>query len=193
MKHLSRIVVLALTLGVLPPPVHAERADREKPVDIEADHMTVDDRNKVHVFEGDVVLTQGTLVIKAARLVVTQDADGFQSGVATGSGKRLATFRQKRDGSNDYVEGEAERIEYDSRNERARLFNQAHVKSGGDEVRGRYIEYDALTENYVATNQPGSTAARGDGEGDGRVRATIQPKGSAAETEAPPDEPSSPR
>ncbi len=191
MKPLSRIVLLALALGLLPASASAERADRDKPVNIEANRMTVDDRNKVHVFEGDVVLTQGTLVIKAPRLVVTQDADGFQNGVATGNEKRLATFRQKREGSNEYVEGEAERIEYDSRNERARLFNQAHVKSGGDEVRGRYIEYDALTENYVVTNQPGTAAASVPGEG--RVRATIQPKSSTPEQEAPAGVPSSPR
>lgn len=177
MKHLSRLaLVLALAVGCVPAAV-AERADREKPVNIEADRMTVDDRNKVHVFEGGVVLTQGTLRIKADRLVVTQGPDGFQKGVATSSGDRLASFRQKREGSDEYVEGEAERIEYDSRSERARLFERAHVKSGGDEVRGQYIEYDAMTENYVAMNRPGGESA----PGGGRVRAVIQPKGDAAE------------
>jgi lipopolysaccharide export system protein LptA len=183
MKQLPCTALLVLALGLVPAAAHAERADRERPVNIEANRMTVDDRNKVHVFEGDVVLTQGTLMIKAARLVVTQGADGFQTGVATGTDKRLATFRQKREASAEYVEGEAERIEYDSRNERARLFNQAHVKSGGDEVRGHYIEYDALSENYLVTNQPGTSPAPS--SRDGRVRAVIQPKGSAAEAAAP--------
>jgi len=160
-------------------PAHAERADRSQPVNIEASRASVDDRNKVHIFEGDVVLTQGTLVIKGQKLVVTQGADGFQSGVATGTDKQPATFRQKREGSNDYVEGEAERIEYDSRAERARLFNRARVKSGGDEVHGQYIEYDSMTENYLVTNQPGTGAGRT--SSDGRVRAVIQPKGSDAE------------
>lgn len=171
------IAPLALALAALfgaSQPAFAERADRNQPVNIEADRMTVDDRNKVHVFEGSVVLTQGSLVIKGDKLVVTQDAAGFQNGVATASGGKLATFRQKREGANEYVDGEAERIEYDSRNERARLFNRARVTSGGDEVRGAYIEYDAITENYLATNAPGgSKPAAGS---DTRVRAVIQPK-----------------
>ena len=89
----------------------AEKADRDQPVNIEADRLTVDDRNKVHIFEGNVILTQGTLTIRGDKLVVTQDAAGFQNGVATAAGKGLATFRQRRDGSAEYVEGEAERID----------------------------------------------------------------------------------
>lgn len=179
MKRPSLTALLALVACLYGLPAHAERADRSQPVNIEANRVTVDDRNKVHVFEGDVVLTQGTLVIKGTKLVVTQGADGFQSGVATGSEKRLATFRQKREGSNELVEGEAERIEYDSRAERARLFNRAWVRSGADEVRGHYIEYDAMSENYLVTNQPGSSPARP--AGDSRVRAVIQPKNSGNE------------
>lgn len=179
MKRILLSALLALSAGFGATAVFAERADRNQPVNIEANRVTVDDRNKVHVFEGDVVLTQGTLVIKGAKLVVTQGADGFQSGVATGGEKRLASFRQKREGSDEYVEGEAERIEYDSRAERARLFNQAHVKSGADEVRGHYIEYDALSENYLVTNEPGAKPAQA--TGDGRVRAVIQPKSSSPE------------
>lgn len=165
-------VVAALAFFALP--AAAERADRNQPVNIEADRVTVDDRNKVHIFEGKVVLTQGTLVIKGNKLVVTQGADGFQSGVATGGERGLATFRQKREASDLYIDGEAERIEYDSRNERARLFTRAYVKSGGDEVRGPYIEYDSMSENYLVTNEPGNTKPAA--SGDGRVRAVIQPK-----------------
>jgi lipopolysaccharide export system protein LptA len=164
---------LALVLGLASTPAVAERADRDKPVDIEADRMSVDDRNKVHVFEGSVVLTQGTLVIRSDKLVVSQDANGFQSGIATASGSKLATFRQKRDGGGQ-VEGEAERIEYDSRNEQAKLYRRARVASNGDEVRGNYIEYDALSENYLAAQAPGNAPAA---PGSGRVRAVIQPKG----------------
>lgn len=172
----TRLAAASLALAAALPAL-AERADRTQPVNIEANRVSVDDRNKVHIFEGNVVLTQGTLVIKGDKLVVTQGADGFQSGVATGGTGGLASFRQKREGRDIYVEGEAERIEYDSRSERARLFNRAHVRSGGDEVRGHYIEYDALSENYLVTNEPGRSADSG--SGDGRVRAVIQPKNGA--------------
>ncbi len=172
MKHLLAAALAACVACAAP--AFAERSDREQPVNIEADRLTVDDRNKVHVFEGNVVLTQGTLTIRGDKLVVTQDAAGFQNGVATAAGERLASFRQRREGSAEYVEGEAERIEYDSRTEQARLFNRARVRSGGDQVSGHYIEYDAITENYLATNAP-QAGSPGTAPG-GRVRAVIQPK-----------------
>lgn len=151
----------------------AERADREKPINIEADRVVVDDRSRTHTFEGNVVLTQGTLVMRGNKLVVVQGADGFQTGVATGAAGKLATFRQKREASEDYIDGEAERIEYDSRNEMAKLFGQARIKAGQDILTGDVIEYDALTENYTAFRLPpkGSKAAD-----DSRIRMTIQPK-----------------
>lgn len=169
----SVLALIALLAAGLLSSAQAANTDRQQPVNIEADRMTVDDRNKVHVFDGNVILTQGSLVIRGDKLVVTQDASGFQKGVATASGSRLATFRQKRQASSEFVNGEAERIEYDSRTEKARLFNRARVLSGGDEVRGHFIEYDAITERYVAINAPGSGAAPGS---DRRVRAVIQPK-----------------
>lgn len=172
MRTILRISLLTFALSCQP--ALAERADRDKPVNIEADRVTVDDRSKVHIFEGAVILTQGTLMIKGDKLVVTQGADGFQNGVATASAGRLASFRQKRDGSDEYIDGEAERIEYDSRAEKAKLFNRAYVRSGGDEVRGNYIEYDAVSENYLVANVPGSTPSTAT---PGRVKATIQPKG----------------
>lgn len=162
-----------LLLCVCCTPALAERADRNQPVNIEANKGTVDDRNKVHVFEGNVILTQGTLRILSDKLVVTQDAEGFQKGVATSGAGGLARFRQKREGKADFVEGEAERIEYESKSEKARLFNRAWVKSAGDEVHGQFIEYDGYTENYVVNNGSGPAAS---GAGGGRVSATIQPK-----------------
>lgn len=177
LSALSTLSTLSACLFALP--AHAESADRKQPVNIEADQMSVDDRNKVHVFEGNVILSQGSLLIKGDKLVVTQDAAGFQNGVATASAGRLATFRQKREAGDGYVEGEAERIEYDSRNEKARLYNRARVSSGGDEVRGAFIEYDAITENYLASNAPASKPGAKPA-GDGRVRAVIQPKNDAS-------------
>jgi len=168
----ANLALAALLLTLVAVPAGAQSADRNLPVNIEADRLQVDDRTKTQVFEGDVILTQGSLVIRGDKLVVSQDAAGFQKGVATSSGKGLATFRQKREGSNEYIEGEAERIEYDSRTEKARLFNRARVTSGGDQVSGHFIEYDAITEQYLVTNAPGSAP----GSAGGRVRAVIQPK-----------------
>lgn len=169
MKTRSLLLFLACCLSLT---ANAERADRDKPVNLEADKVTVDDIKRVHVFEGNVVLTQGTIVIRSAKLVVTQDAQGFQKGVATGGADGLARFRQKRDGKDEYVDGEGERIEYESRTEQAEFFNRAYVKSGMDEVRGHYIKYDGLTEQYLVTSVPGAKP----GSAQGRVSAVIQPK-----------------
>src|SRR5438067_534100 len=117
-----RMLALAAAVAVLPPVARAERADRDKPVNIESDRMTADDAKKLATFEGSVVLTQGTLVIRADRIVVRQDEAGFQYGVAYG---KPAKFRQKREGYDEFVDGEALRLEYDGRAERVELFDEA--------------------------------------------------------------------
>ena len=176
-------LLAALVLGfALAGLTRAERADRDKPVNIESDRLNADDARKTAVFEGHVVLTQGTLRIRADRLTVRQDSEGFQSAVAVG---RPATFRQKREGLDEYVEGEAERIEYDGRADRVQLFNGARVRrDGGDDVRGSYIFYDSKTERFsVQSAKDASPQSR-----DGRVRAVIMPKkkeGSAVAPGAP--------
>lgn len=152
---------------------HAEKADRDKPVNLEADRVTVDDINKVHVFEGRVTLSQGSLVIRGDKIVVKQDAEGYQSGIATANPGGVAYFRVKRDGKDEYTEGEAERIEHDAKTEITKFFNRAWVKSGLDEVRGQYIMVDGIKENYSVTSGPAGSIAPGR---DSRVRAVIQPK-----------------
>ncbi len=170
------LITLALALGL---PARAERADRDKPVNIESDRMNADDAQKTAVFDGRVVLTQGTLRIRADRLTVRQDSEGFQSAVAAG---RPATFRQKREGLDEYIDGEAERIEYDGRADRVQLFNGARVRrDSGDDVRGSYISYDSKTEQFsVQSAKDASPQSR-----DGRVRAVIMPKKKDAAAIAP--------
>lgn len=173
MSQYGRAILLVAFAAVVWMPALAERADRQQPINIEADRVSVDDRNRVLTFEGKVTLTQGTLTIRAERIVVTQSDDGFQKGVATGA---PASLRQKREGGDEYVSGEAARIEYDSRSELARFFGRAIVRSGQDEVRGEYIEYNALTEAYTVTGRAAGTPASAPGAQDQRVRAVIRPK-----------------
>jgi lipopolysaccharide export system protein LptA len=178
----------AVLLSLLFLPAQAEKSDREKPINIEADRFSMDDVKKVQVFDGNVVLTQGTTLLRASKLVVTQDADGFQTGVATGGPNGLARFRQKRDGKDEYIEGEAERIVHNARDEKTEFFVRAWIKSGQDEVRGHYISYEAPTEKYLVTNSSGDTKTD-DGSAQDRVRAVIQPKGRAAPEEDKTEQP----
>ena len=170
-------------------PVLAERADRDKPVNIESDRMAADDARKTATFEGRVVLTQGTMAIRADRIVVRQDNDGFQTGSAVGAtGGSLATFRQKRDGVNEYIEAEAERIEYDGKADRIEFFNRARLRRGdGDDVCGNYISYDSRTEFFTVNS--GKTPAGATG---GRVRAIIMPRNATPGEAKPPAKPATP-
>lgn len=166
---LAGIACLLLAAGA----ALAEKADRDKPVNVEADRVSVDDVKKQQIFEGNVQLVKGTLVIRAERIVVHQDEDGYQRGVA-GGGTTLANFRQKREGLDEYIDGEAERIEHDAKAEKTEFFGRARVRSGLDEVRGQFISYDARSEQYVVTSGPnGTRAPSGSRE---RVRAVIQPR-----------------
>ena len=173
MKTVLRQFTLLALVALAAPLAHAEKADRSKPVNIAADRVTVDDKNKIHIFEGQVVLTQGTLTIRSDKLVVSQDAAGYQRGVATGGEGGLARFRQKREGKYEWVEGEGERIEHDARSELSQFFQRAKVRSGADEVRGQYVQFNGLTETYLVTNGPNATTVPSQ---QGRVQVTIQPK-----------------
>lgn len=173
---------LVLSLALLAtPPALAERADRDKPMLLEANRISIDDAKKIQILEGDVVITKGTMTLKAARIVVTEDKYGFQKGTAFGGKDGLARFRQKREGKDEYMEGEAERIEYNSNSEIAELFHRAWVKSGQDQVKGDYIWYDAVSEKYLVT----AGESRDAKAPPPRVRAVIQPKSSGSDPERP--------
>jgi lipopolysaccharide export system protein LptA len=160
---------------------HGEKADRNKPINLEADRVTVDDAKQLATFEGNVVLTQGTMVIRGDRMEVRQDNDGFKHGISWG---KLAYFRQKREGFDEYIEGWAERIEYDGRADKVQMFTRAAMKRGQDEVRGDYISYDATTEFFQVIG--GGAKAASPGNPDGRVRAVMQPKPKEKPPASPP-------
>jgi lipopolysaccharide export system protein LptA len=167
--RLAAVTALAVGLGI-PLLASAERADRDRPVNLEADRVDLDDAKKEAVFVGSVTLTQGTLTIKADKIIVKQDAEGFQYGIAYGN---PAHFRQKREGYDEYIEGFSERLEYDGKAEKLQMFTNARIQHGGDEVRGDYISYNAVTEFFQVIGG-GKSAATGNPQG--RVRAVIQPK-----------------
>ena len=162
-------------------PALAEKADRDKPVNLEADRVTIDDAKQTALFEGNVVLTQGTLQIRGDRMEVRQDKEGFKYGATWGN---PAHFRQKREGYDEYIEGWAERIEYDGHAETMQMFNRAQLRRGQDEVRGNYISYDAKSEFFQVVGGGAKAAAPNNPEG--RVRAVIQPKSKDKPPAAPP-------
>ncbi|MCC6212914.1 MAG: lipopolysaccharide transport periplasmic protein LptA [Burkholderiales bacterium] len=167
------LAALLLLGAVACAPALAEKADRNKPTNIEANRMSADDATRMSIFEGNVVLTNGTMLVRADRIVVRQDADGFQFATAYGN---PVQFRQKGDAKDGrealWTEGEAMRIEIDRRNERVELFERAKVRRGQDMVNGEYIFVDQRTEFFSVSAAKGAAP----GAPGGRVKAVIQPK-----------------
>jgi lipopolysaccharide export system protein LptA len=178
MNHLIRLSLLIVGFSISLE-AFAEAADRDKPIELEADTVTVNDAKKISTYSGTVILTQGTLVIRADKLIVHEDKEGFQHSTSTGN---PTTFKQKREGKNEYMEGSAQRIEYDGRMDKVQLYTKAWVKRGEDIVHGDYISYDANAEYAEVIG-----GAKTDGTpGSGRVKAIIQPKNKPApKSEAP--------
>ena len=120
-------------------PAAAEKADREKEIVINADKSVGDDANHTITLDGNVVVSQGTMRITAARVVVKEDPQRFKHYTATGS---PVTFRQKRDNVDEWIEGFAQRAEFDEKSDLLKLFDNARVKSNENEITGQYIQYD---------------------------------------------------
>lgn len=167
MQTLKLGICAGLCSALLISPVHAEKADRDKPVNLEADTVTLDDIKKISVYQGNVILVQGTMMLRADRVQVTQNASGLDKVSATG---RPVSFRQKVEGRDEYIEGFADRIEFDSVSAQLELIGQAKLKRGADELRGAQISYNANTEFYKVVGQPGAQTPSG------RVRAIIRPR-----------------
>jgi len=143
-------VVLGLAAALFATAAPAERADREKEIVLLADKGTADDNKKVSVFEGNVIITQGTMRITAAKVTLSEK-ESFKYYVASGA---PVTFRQKRDKLDEWVEGTAERAEFDDRNDVLKLFNRAKVKSAQNELTGEFISCDMRRELCEVTGAP---------------------------------------
>lgn len=167
---LMSLVFISLALMGVSSKVLAEAADRDQPIDLEADSVKVDDAKQISTYTGNVILTQGTLIIRADKLIVREDNTGFQHSTSTGN---PTTFKQKLEGKNEYMEGSAQRIEYDGRMDKVQLYTKAWVKRGEDIVHGNYISYDANAEYAEVL---GGTKSADGVSSSGRVRAIIQPK-----------------
>ena len=184
--------LLALTFTPL---AHAERADRDKPMNIEADTGRYEDQSQVTTFTGRVVVTKGTIVMRGARLEVRQDAAGNQSGTMFADPGKRAFFRQKREGVDEYIEGEGETIEYDGKTDIVRFVRRAEMRrlAGAtvqDEVMGSLIVYNNVTEVYTVDAGARASGAPSAAPG-GRVRAILAPRNTGATPAATPSAPAS--
>jgi lipopolysaccharide export system protein LptA len=178
------VALAAATLSLSTVPALAEKADSTKPTNIEADKMSSDDARRMTIFEGNVRLSKGTVLVRADRIVVRQDADGFQFSTAYGKPVR---FRQKgdpKDGCDGvWTDGEALRVEIDNRNEKIELFDKARVTRDQDVVNGDYIFLDQRTEFFSVSTAKGAAPAVASPAS--RVTAVLQPKAAAIDGAKP--------
>ncbi len=187
-RYFSLVVSVLLALGS--PGVQAERADREKPMNIEADALRHDELKQISVFTGNVVMTKGTIVLRGAQLEVRQDPDGFQYGTVTAAAGKRAFFRQKRDTApgapHEFVEGEGEVIEYDGKADIVKFIRRGELRryrdtTLTDQVNGAVIVYNNITDIFTVDGQKNAPSGAQSGTPTGRVRMTLTPKEKPAE------------
>jgi lipopolysaccharide export system protein LptA len=194
MKNIPATLSLALALALAAGGAGAEKADRNKPMNVEADALRYDDVQQTSVFTGKVVVTKGTIVIRGAKMTVRQDPEGYQYGVVTAEPGKQAYFRQKRDGVDEYIEGESETIEYDGRADRVKFIGRAEMRrlrgaTVNDETSGSVITYDNTNDQFTVD---GGTVAATPSNPGGRVRATLAPRQGASGAAAPASAPATP-
>jgi lipopolysaccharide export system protein LptA len=183
MKHTLAFLPLLLSLAMASLPAGAEKADRAKPMNVEADSLKYDDLRQTSVFSGKVVVTKGSIIIRGARVTVKQDPEGFQFGTVVAEPGKRAFFRQKRDNVDEFIEGEADTIEYDGRADRVKFVGRAELRrlrgeTVNDETSGSVITYDNSNDQFSVDG--GATAGGTPANPGGRVRATIAPRTSAS-------------
>ena len=178
----SLLITVAAILALVAMPVAAEKADRDKPMNAEADALRYDDLKQTSVFTGNVVITKGTTIIRGERVDVRQDAEGYQQATVVAPAGKLAFYRKKRDLVDEFIEGEAELIEYDSRADLVKLIRRAVLRryNGAvlaDETTGAQINYDNVTDIFTVD---GGAQNRTATNPSGRVRALLSPRVTAS-------------
>jgi lipopolysaccharide export system protein LptA len=183
--RLPLLPCFAAALAALSTAALSERADRSRPLVIEADKPgTLDLQRQVVVFNGNVAITQGTMVIRADRVEMREMPDGFRAATAVAGPGQRATFRQKRDTVDEFVEGSADRIEFDGRADTLRFVGNGVVRrlragTVADEITGSLIVWDNSAELF--TVQGGTATPTNPG---GRVRAVLSPRAEQAASAA---------
>lgn len=153
--------LLAALLLTAAQPCLALSSDRDQPMELEADHANIDDQRGVHIYTGNVIITQGTMRITADHLTVKLKDGDIVEAIALG---QPATYRQRPDGKEQDVEAKSLRMEYYADKGELILIDQARVWQGRDTFSSQRIHYD-IDQDIVNA-----------GDGQNRVKIILQPK-----------------
>ncbi len=121
----------------------ALKSDREKPADIEADDTTIDFRSGQRTFVGNVLVVQGSLRIKADKVVANYKDGQLLNATAWG---QLARFKSRPDDKPDDVEGRAKKIFVNQQNNTLTLTTSAVLQQGANTARGQEIIYNMAND-----------------------------------------------
>jgi lipopolysaccharide export system protein LptA len=169
-----RLLETVLLLLLLPVSDLGMTSDSSQPVNIEADRATLNEKTGHSVYEGNVYLQQGSLVLQGSKMTVQLNDNSIDTLVLTGD---PATYRQRPDGKESDQHAEAGRIEYYANEDRIILLENARVWQPGDkELRSDRIVFDLKSDTVNA----GSNKA-----GD-RVHITLPPGSEQNRSPTPP-------
>ncbi len=142
-------VLIFLTI-VFPVSSYALKGDEQQPIKIEADSGTADMKQMMTVFNGNVVITQGSLVIHADKATAEQDANGYRSIILYG---KPVVFEQI-DNDGGKIEGQGNQFNYNTKSNLALLTGRSRVKKGNNIIIANVITYNTKTQVYSATATP---------------------------------------
>ncbi|WP_231969309.1 lipopolysaccharide transport periplasmic protein LptA [Polynucleobacter necessarius] len=138
-------------------PAHAEKADQDKPVILEAEKVSVNDVKQVYDLNGQVLLIKGSIIVTGEDGRITVDPQGYEFVDVIGTPNAVASFRQRREGpADEFMQGRGEQVTYDAKTEFLTLTGDATLKrllnmQMLDQLKGWKIEYDDVKQHYQVT------------------------------------------
>ena len=158
-------LLLALALAGLTAGAGALSGDRDQPIRIDSDRAQLDNQRRVAVYEGNVVLLQGSLRI-TGDVVTMHFNEGYDLSILISEGSPTR-FQQQLD-SGEVQEGRADRIEYRTGSGAMTFVGEARIAQGQFKMKAHRLEYDSVSGSIKGVS--------GDvGPGGSRVTLTVQP------------------
>ncbi len=134
--------------------VHAEKADQDKPVILEAEKVSVNDVKQIYDLNGQVLVIKGSIIVTGEDGHITVDPQGYEFVDVIGAPEKVASFRQRREGlADEFMQGRGAQVTYDAKTEFLTLTGDANLKrllnmQMLDQLKGWKIEYDDVKQYY---------------------------------------------
>ena len=127
--------------------------DKSAPVTIDADTTSIDFRTGQRVLTGKVEVTQGTLNIKADKIVLIYKGDDIDTATAYG---KPVKFKQLPEGHKEMVYGEGHKLKLEQAKDMITLTKNAKVTQGTNIITGKVIHYNMKTSKMTIKGQSSS-------------------------------------